>query len=186
MSMVSIEPSHETRPLVVLVHGIRTGGAWMRRLKPLLEEEATCIVEVAGFGFFDVIRFLLPGPTRKAVVATVEWKLNNAIDRRGKRPLIIIAHSFGTYCVAEILRANPHIRPARVVFCGSIVEQSFRWDALSQMDPARGMLVVNECGNRDYWPRLAHSMTFGYGASGNGGFQAVSYTHLTLPTNREV
>src|SRR5262249_128214 len=46
-----------------------------------------------------------------------------------------------------------------------------RWDSLSQMASHHGMLVVNECGTRDIWPPLAHSVTFGYGLSGTGGFQ---------------
>jgi len=158
-------------PLVVIVHGIRTSGKWVRRIKPILESEAGCVVEPAGFGFFDVFRFLLPGPTRKSAIETVKWKLLHAIDRHKERPLIIVAHSFGTFCITEILKDSPQIRPARLLFCGSIVAQNFRWDSLSQMAPDRGMRVVNECGARDIWPPLAHSMTFGYGSSGTGGFQ---------------
>jgi hypothetical protein len=161
----------QRRPLVVLVHGIRTSGKWIRRIKPILESEADCVVEPAGFGFFDVFRFLIPGPTRKSVIETVRWKLLHAIDRHKGRPLIIVAHSFGTFCITEILKDSPQIRPVRLLFCGSIVAQKFRWDSLSQMAPDRGMRVVNECGARDIWPPLAHSVTFGYGASGSGGFQ---------------
>jgi hypothetical protein len=164
-------PHDLTRPLVVLVHGIRTSGKWIRRIKPVLEEEGGCVVESAGFGFLDVFRFLLPGPTRKAVIETVKWKLLHAIDRHKERPLVIIAHSFGTFCITEILKDSPQIRPARLLFCGSIVAQNFRWDSLSQMAPERGMRVVNECGARDIWPPLAHSVTYGYGSSGTGGFQ---------------
>lgn len=160
-----------SRPLVVLVHGIRTSGRWIRRIKPILEKEGGCIVEPAGFGFFDVFRFLLPGSTRQKAIETVRWKLINAVDRHKNRPLIVIAHSFGTFCVTEILKQNPQIRPVRLLFCGSIVAQDFRWDSLSQMAPERGMSVVNECGARDIWPPLAHSTTFGYGSSGTGGFQ---------------
>lgn len=160
-----------SRPLVVLVHGIRTSGKWIRRIKPVLESEGGCVVEPAGFGFFDIFRFLLPGPTRKEVIETVRWKLLHAVDRHKGRPLVIVAHSFGTFCVTEILKVSPQIRPVQLVFCGSIVAQNFRWDSLSQMAPDRGMLVVNECGARDIWPPLAHSVTFGYGSSGTGGFQ---------------
>ncbi len=135
------------------------------------DSESDCVIEASGFGFLDLLRFILPGPTRKTVLDTVEWKLRHAIDRHKERPLIIVAHSFGTFCITEILKVNPQIRPMRLLFCGSIVAQDFRWDALSQMAPDRGMLVVNECGARDIWPPLAHSMTFGYGSSGTGGFQ---------------
>ena len=159
------------RPLVILVHGIRTGGRWMRRIKPILEQQGDCIIEPAGYGFFDVVRFLLPGPTRQKVVATLTWKFLHAVDLHPGRPLVIIAHSFGTYCTTEILRKTPTLRPARLLFCGSIVAQDFRWDSLSQMNAPQGLIVINECGARDVWPPLAHAVTWGYGASGTGGFQ---------------
>lgn len=163
--------NNRCRPLVVLVHGIRTSGKWIRRIKPVLEAEADCVVEPAGFGFFDVFRFLLPGSARRTVIETVKWKLLHAIELHKECPLIIIAHSFGTFCITEILKDSPQIHPVRLLFCGSIVAQNFRWDSLRQMAPERGMLVVNECGAQDIWPPLAHSMTFGYGYSGNRGFQ---------------
>jgi hypothetical protein len=160
-----------SRSLVVLVHGIRTSGRWIRRIKLQLEHEVDCEVEPAGFGFFDVFRFLIPGPTRTRAIDTVKWKLHHAIDRHRDLQLIIVAHSFGTFCITEILKNNPQIKPARLLFCGSIVAQNFRWDALSQMASERRMLVLNECGARDIWPPLAHSVTFGYGSSGTAGFQ---------------
>lgn len=163
--------THPSRPLVVVVHGIRTSGKWFRRLQPVLQRQADCVVEPAGFGFFNVFRFLLPGPTRKTAIEIVKRKLIHAIDRHKGRPLVIVSHSFGTYCVTNILKDNPQIRPSRLLFCGSIVDQEFHWHSLSQMAPEWGMTVVNDCGARDIWPPLAHSMTFGYGSSGSGGFQ---------------
>lgn len=80
-------------------------------------------------------------------------------------------HSFGTYCVSEVLRDNPHIKPKRIIFCGSIVASNFRWDSLSQMRDGQ-MKVINECGSKDIWPPLAHSTTIGYGDSGVTGFQS--------------
>lgn len=159
--------SKET-PIVVLVHGIRTSAKWFRRVGAILQDEAECKVEPIGYGFLDTFRFLLPW-TRKSVIETVRWKLTHAIERYKNRPLIIVAHSFGTYCITEILKSSPYIRPAQILLCGSIVAHDFRWDALSQTNA--GLVVVNECGAKDIWPPLAHSITTGYGYSGNRGFQ---------------
>jgi hypothetical protein len=78
---------------------------------------------------------------------------------------LLIAHSFGTYAVARILRDQPQIRPVRVIFCGSIVPQNLRWDLI----PNRPQ-IINDCGTRDLWPLLAASTTWGYGPSGTVGF----------------
>lgn len=159
--------STRKRPLVVLVHGIRTGARWFRRIKPVLEKGGDCIVEPAGFGFLDIFSFAIPG-LRGWAVNTVRWKINHAIHVHGDRPLIIVAHSFGTFCVTRVLKDNPQIKPVRMLFCGGIVAQGFRWDSLKQ---STGMKIVNECGSRDVWPLLAHSGTYGYGKSGAMGFQ---------------
>lgn len=157
--------------LVVLVHGIRTSGRWMRRIKPVLEDEANCKVEMAGYGFLNLFQFLIPGVSRRRAIKIIERKINDATSYNRDLPLIIVAHSFGTYCVTQILKANPHIRPARLLFCGSIVANEFHWGSLSQM-AGNDMQVINDLGTRDVWPLLAHSMTSGYGRSGAEGFQS--------------
>lgn len=158
-------------PLVVFVHGIRTEGEWIHRIRKILEPKH-CVAEAAGYAFFSIFRFLIPG-LRSWAVNTVHRKIKHAIAHHAGRDLILVAHSFGTYCVTKILENDPDIQPVRMLFCGSIVDQQFEWNRLRQF-PKSGsgyVWVVNECGTRDIWPALAHSMTWGYGNSGSGGFQ---------------
>jgi hypothetical protein len=155
--------------LVVLVHGIRDGARWFRRLELLIKATEKCEVEPVGFGFFNVLLFLAPFFTRSGPVNTVKNKLEHAIAQHPEcnGNLIIIAHSFGTFCITKILKECPHIRPKKIIFCGSIIPQGLRWDQVRNLPD----IFVNECGARDIWPSLAYTTTYGYGSSGTGGFQ---------------
>src|SRR5262249_30252264 len=82
----------------------------------------------------------------------------------------ILAHSFGTYIVAEILTSKPDIKVHRLVFCGSIVP--FDHPFLHQIGHRITDCVVNDIGTRDVWPALANSITTGYGDAGTYGFRS--------------
>jgi len=153
-------------PVIILIHGIRTQARWQKRITPLLREGNEAIVCAVGYDFLNVFEFLLPGPTRGRAIQKLLWRLDKAIDDNPGREIIVIAHSFGTYCVSRILKEHPRIKPIRVLLCGSIVDRNFRWDLLRQQPS-----IVNECGTRDIWPLLARSATWGYGASGTFGFK---------------
>lgn len=81
----------EKKTLVVCVHGIRTSGRWMRRLKLILEREVNCVVEPSGYGFLDSFRFLLPGRTRRGPIERVRHKIEHAIDLHPGLDLTIVA-----------------------------------------------------------------------------------------------
>jgi hypothetical protein len=59
----------------------------------------------------------------------------------------------------------PGFRPSRLLLCGSIVPEDYRWDLLDN-PPA----ILNDCSVRDVLPVLAVATTWGYGASGTFGF----------------
>lgn len=80
----------------------------------------------------------------------------------------IIAHSFGTFVVARILRDNTDLELNRIIFCGSVVSHKFRFeDYRHRFNPD----LINEVGTRDYWPVIAKVVTFGYGWAGTYGFR---------------
>ena len=152
------------KQIVVLIHGIRTQGEWHELVAPLLTRPGRQVLPIK-YGFLNVLSFLIPFWTRARPISKVLWRLNSAVAQNPDAELIVIAHSFGTYALARILRENPNIRPVRAILCGGIVSRDFRWDQL----PNRPH-VVNECGARDIWPILATSVTWGFGASGTFGF----------------
>lgn len=159
-------PNAIGRPtLVLLIHGIRTRAMWQNRIAHHLKL-AGAIVSPIGYEYFNVFEFLSPLGTRARAIERVRWRMEKAIDAHPDHELIIVAHSFGTFCVSQILRQHPSIKPARIIFCGSVVDAEFKWDQLPQRPR-----VLNECGTKDIWPCLARSTTWGYGSSGTFGFK---------------
>jgi pimeloyl-ACP methyl ester carboxylesterase len=81
----------------------------------------------------------------------------------------ILAHSFGSYIVAEMIASKPSVSVHRVVFCGSIVPYNHPF--LHQIGNRITDCVVNDIGTRDVWPALANSVSTGYGDTGTYGFR---------------
>jgi hypothetical protein len=157
--------------VVFLVHGIRTYSPW----QPMVEAEfkqAGLTVYRTSFGFFDLIRFLVPLQRfRQKKINEVYGQLRTAMMAQPNAlppKLSILAHSFGSYIIAEILAERPDIEVYRLAFCGSIVPYDHRF--IRQLGPRIKTKVVNDIGTRDFWPALANSVTTGYGNAGTQGF----------------
>lgn len=160
---------------MILVHGIRTRAEWQTRIRNLFEADGTTKVVPIGYGYFDAFRFWSPVLTRQGPVRVVLSKIRDALSTTkltaagvdlNSCEIVFVGHSFGTYILGQILKENPDIRPHRLLLCGSIIPEDFRWDQLSN----RPQEVLNEAGSRDIWPILAKALTWGYGSSGTFGF----------------
>lgn len=90
-------------------------------------------------------------------------------EARIERPSII-AHSFGTYLVANLLLKYPEVRFDKVIFCGSIVAHAFDW--VARINGGQINLMRNDYGTLDRWPRLARYLVRDSGPSGTIGFTA--------------
>jgi pimeloyl-ACP methyl ester carboxylesterase len=153
--------------MVVLLHGIRTEGAWQEMVASPIRESGAQPIPLR-YGFLDLIRFLTPG-LRQGPVTRVHKQLLYIKYRNPDADIVVVAHSFGTYIITSLLRTNPHLRLKRLVLCGSIVPRDFEWAQIQERVEEE---VLNDCGTRDIWPVLAQSVTWGYGASGTFGFGA--------------
>ena len=75
--------------------------------------------------------------------------------------------------MGKILEDHPDIKFHRLILCGGILEDDFRWerygDRLAPGDKLEWQ-VVNDCGMQDVWPILAKSISWGYGSTGRFGF----------------
>lgn len=162
-------PATANRRLVILVHGIRTRAEWQGRIRALLEARPGTVVEALGYGYFDVLRFICPFFTRSAPVKEITEKVRGALHyhRAQFDEVVIVGHSFASYILGEMLRADPTLKIDRVLLCGSVLPRNYRWQQL----PNRPKEILNEVGSKDIWPILAHSVTWGYGSSGTFGFQ---------------
>lgn len=165
---------------VVMIHGILTDARWFERIEDVLKRGDHQLYPVAnGYGYFDLIRFLLPlRATRKAVVAKVKRRMDYLLYEQPQiRHVSVIAHSFGTYIIGEILRTDPKFKLHRLFLCGAILPADYPWEEHKEQieslkDPNHSTRrLINDCGWHDVWPVLAQTITWGYGSSGRFGFQ---------------
>ena len=160
--------------LLIVVHGIRTWAEWATTLEDELSDNQDVRVVPIGYGYFDAIQFLCPVYFRMKAVAVARDKIRNALTNYPGHEVVVIAHSFGSFVLTRAM-ANGDIRPDRIVLCGSVLKQSFNWDALPgapSVDSKTGLpTIVNDCGDLDWWPVLATFATVGFGTAGTSGFK---------------
>lgn len=165
---------------VVMIHGILTDARWFEKIEDVLKRGDHQLYPVAsGYGYFDLIRFLLPlRATRNAVVAKVKRRVDNLLKEQPQiRKVSVIAHSFGSFVVGEMLRTDSTLRLHRLLLCGAILPADYPWEKHAHQieslnDPNHvTRRLINDCGWRDVWPVFAQSITWGYGSSGRFGFQ---------------
>jgi pimeloyl-ACP methyl ester carboxylesterase len=163
--------------VVILVHGIRDHATWAPKLQTTLEELGL-LVEPTNYGRFGFWDFL--GRSDVAEREALKRLADQIVEVRNKFPdqrLHMIAHSFGTYLVAQLLceRNSPplsapiHKFGGRLVFCGSVVRNDVRWSDFKEQIL---LPVVNEVGTRDYWPAIARFINDRLGAVGTYGFRS--------------
>ncbi len=165
------KPSDSQRPqqVILLVHGIRTYAEWQPMVKRVLEEIPGTLVVPLKYEWLDAFRFWLPF-LRTRELENIHRRIRDAFAEYRDVPISIIAHSFGTHAIGELLKNDPQFRIQRLVLCGSIFPRSFRWDLYRSKVESE---VINDRGSKDIWPVLARSSSWGYGDSGTHGFGAV-------------
>lgn len=107
-----------SRPLVVLVHGIRDIARCQADIRQTLEASGFD-VELINYDRMNLIEFLIPILYfRNKAIDIVSTQLQQAIVLHPGATVSIIAHSFGTCIISEILRRNFAIKFERIIFCG--------------------------------------------------------------------
>lgn len=154
--------------IVVLIHGIMTHAVWQERLAEKLKTEANIDAFPIGYVFFDVVKFWCPFFTRQEPINRVERELRVLHEQYPDANISVVAHSFGTYIMAQILIEKTDIKIHRLQLCGSIISKKYRWDQVRDRISGK---VLNDAGTRDYWPVVASLLSWGYGASGTFGFK---------------
>lgn len=164
---------NKQRHVVFLIHGIRTQGEWEQQTASILQSDDSVCVRPIRYEFFDSFRFLLPLTYfRKKPVQRIVRLIRDEYSR-GPALLSVIAHSYGTYIFAKILEQEADIRFNRLILCGSILPDHFKWELYGHRFESvceGDWQVVNDCGKNDIWPVIAKSVTWGFGSSGRFGF----------------
>jgi pimeloyl-ACP methyl ester carboxylesterase len=130
------------------------------------------------FGHFTVPKLLNPIACRRKVT----W-LHNELDFLRQiyqcDRFSLIAHSFGTYLISELLERYPDHRFDKLILVGSIVREDFPWNTVLEAWQVRS--VLNEYGCADPWPAAAARLVPRAGPSGRDGF---SGQHVRLHQSR--
>jgi hypothetical protein len=166
-------PMEQSIPkVIILVHGIRTFGEWEQQLERALKlaDPATEVYPVTPV-YVDLVRFLWPWGTRRKHVDKITGEIRAARAAHPNALLMVVAHSFGTYIITEILRKESSIEIDRLILCGAIVRRDYDWHKVKPQ--IKASKVVNDIGSRDVWPLVAKHITTGYGDSGRFGFGTV-------------
>ncbi len=160
------------KEIVLLLHGIRTFANWQPMVKRVLGEIPNFEVVGIKFGYLDILRFWFPFWTRQASIDDIRHEIQNAKVAHPDANISVIAHSFGTYAISQILLDDPVLKFHRMVLSGSIVPRSYRWEYVRQKLATD---VLNDYGTRDIWPVLAKSLSWFYGDTGRHGFGRGAY-----------
>ncbi len=157
---------------VVSVHGMNTRGAWQEefawKLSVAYGYSIPVFIYKYGKLFVSPLLLIRQSIYRDRLIAALSERCREmALTAYGPRP-DIIAHSFGTWLVAEALSKDPELRVGRIVLAGSIVRPDFDWRPL--VEGGRVEAVLCHRGGRDLWVRLAQYFIPNSGPSGFSGF----------------
>jgi hypothetical protein len=152
---------------IITIHGINTIGKW--------QDDVSTWIQDAGFLCSRVTygRILFSAPFPFALTTAldrVEERYNEL--RRRKLNVSVIAHSFGSLTLGNLLYRKPSLTFHRIVLYGSVLSPKFPWRDCE----INGQVteVLHEVGGRDIWPWFApvgfllHSQS---GWSGVRGFK---------------
>ena len=162
--------------VVITVHGIRTFGDWQETLEELLKDHDRAIeVYSYSYGYFDLPRYTTARERKRQARHFRDWLLLSFFPQHPNlRRLDIVAHSFGSYVVAEALRMLPaacRLRVHTLILAASVLPETFPWERL--LDERRVERIVNECGIHDavlVWNHFT-ALAADLGQGGRTGFQ---------------
>lgn len=153
--------------VLLLVHGIQTDGAWQKLVSNELGDIKNLNVVELGYDCVTVAQ--LVSPFREAPVKKITNDIRDVRRREPEARLMVIAHSFGSYIVSQILKKSSDISFEKIIFCGSIVPRDYPWARYAPRMQQGS--IINDVGTKDFYPIVATCSSLGYGSSGFRGFQ---------------
>lgn len=163
------ESSPQPRHVVGLIHGIRTYGRWMERVRDVMERESEGQIRAfpIKYGFFNVFKFLAPwAHWRKSAVDHVVKQIRQLQKRFPTSEISLVAHSFGAYCSCRTLIDQPNIQVRYLIICGAVAPPGYPWWLIH---PHLSGDVQNHYSNRDGWPAVGAAASLRYDPIGTFG-----------------
>jgi hypothetical protein len=157
--------------VVIIMHGIRDEGRWMRPLQDLIQKETGATAIPLSPGRISLTWFLL-GARYFGYVKQYRDDVANLLKNYKQADIVFIAHSYGTWCLADVIKHWAHhenVMPVQIILCCSILPQNYLWGALwrdvfgRHRDTRDLPWVWNDIGGRDPFPLLARLVSKDYG-----------------------
>jgi HEAT repeat protein len=159
-------PAVRKQPVITL-HGIRTRGGWQKQIDtPLARHDF--VPYTLDYGFFYALQLAL-GFARQSKVEWFHQKWEEVRKESGGVLPSVIAHSFGTYLVAQTVLKYEEVKFDRMILCGSIVRRDYPWTGILKRGGAQR--VLNDYGGKDLWVKAAEWVVKDGGPSGAHGFE---------------
>lgn len=155
--------------VVMILHGIKTRGAWQKDLAPelALSRLIPYVLDYAQVGAF---RLLWSGTLDTQVNRLVREYDRILADTGCTRPSVI-AHSFGTLQIGRLLQKYDHVIFDKVILAAGILPTDYPWAKM--LERQRVTWVLNDYGGSDFWPKLARRFIRHAGDSGATRFSDV-------------
>lgn len=157
---------------VLVLHGMNTSGTWQEELSWLIGRSYRRMVPVAIYKYGLVRSGVLFGFRQRQILARVIARflaiVAEAKEAGRDEPPDVIAHSFGSWLIAEALKRDQRIRIGRLILLGAIVRPDFDWKVIVE----RGQvdLVLNSGAALDRWVRVAEFLIPNTGPGAVRGF----------------
>ncbi|MCA3058433.1 MAG: hypothetical protein ING60_01225 [Rhodocyclaceae bacterium] len=159
------------RRVVASLHGIRTAAKWCAELAPLTAMRKA-IPYLLNYGWFGALGMYIPA-IRNARVRWLRHEYDLMVQRTGIRKPSIVAHSFGTWLLGELLNRYTDVSFDKVILSGSVLPPDFDWPRLIESGRITALHV--EVATKDPWPVIADHVSWVlrphvFGRSGVTGF----------------
>lgn len=159
-------------PWVLVVHGMNTRGEWQEELSWLVGRTYRHMVPVAIYKYGKIQPGVMFPARQRALARKLEAKLTKLSEEARHAGYDgvpdVIAHSFGTWLVAEALDRNETLRIGRLILLGSVVRPTYPWQKL--IDRNQIDAVLNHGATDDQWVPRAQFFIPGSGPGGKHGF----------------
>lgn len=159
-------------PWVLVVHGMNTRGEWQEELSWLVGQTYRHMVPVAIYKYGKIQPGVMFPSRQRALARKLEAKLIKLSEEAVRADYAgvpdVIAHSFGTWLVAEALDRNENLRIGRLILLGSVVRPNYPWQKL--IDRKQIDAVLNHGATKDEWVPRAQFFIPVSGPGGKHGF----------------
>ena len=174
VTVLYVRPGESPRliPWFLVVHGMNTPGDWQEKLTWLIGRNYGRMVPVAIYKYGVIRPGVLFGWRQKQLMRQLQAKMRifaaeaTAAKLEGRPD--VIAHSFGTWLVANALLDDEELKIGRLILLGAVVPPNFPWNTL--VESGQVIHILNHGATHDGWVPLAHWSIPHSGPGGTRGF----------------